>query len=57
MPTRQSRAGGHCAHAHWYEAIKLKFALEPMLWPVLADNAEVENAILNLCLNAEEHRC
>ncbi|WP_133138600.1 PAS domain-containing protein [Legionella genomosp. 1] len=34
--------------------IELKFKKEPQLWPTLVDPSQLENAILNLCLNARD---
>lgn len=34
--------------------IVLKFKKEPQLWPTLVDPSQLENAILNLCLNARD---
>ena len=36
------------------EAIALGTLLEPQLWPVRADPSEVENAVLNLAINARD---
>ncbi|RAP36047.1 hypothetical protein B1207_10775 [Legionella quinlivanii] len=34
--------------------IELKLKKEPQLWPALVDPAQLENAILNLCLNSRD---
>ncbi len=36
------------------EHIELSFTREPDLWPALVDPAQLENAVLNLCLNARD---
>lgn len=34
--------------------VKLDLSSEPALWPAMADAAQLENAVLNLCLNARD---
>jgi signal transduction histidine kinase len=36
------------------EQVRLEVALDPELWPILADANQIENAVLNLVLNARD---